>query len=64
MTGYPKAPDLQALVARFGKYDRITPEAWADHAIAMQQWHIDRRIYTCGRVIGPEESKQIQEKKC
>jgi hypothetical protein len=25
------APDLQELVARFGGYDRITPEAWAEY---------------------------------
>jgi hypothetical protein len=25
-----QVPDLQALVARFGGYDKITPEAWAE----------------------------------
>jgi hypothetical protein len=47
---YPnnKAPDLQKLVERFGGYDRITPEAWAEHDAAMAQWHIDRRLHTAG----------------
>jgi len=37
----PVAPDLQALVARFGGYHRIPPEAWAQHdqeLAAYQAW--------------------------
>jgi hypothetical protein len=41
----PKAPDLQELVARFGGYDKITPEAWAqfDADMAAYQAWIRRR---------------------
>ena len=49
-SSYPRPPCLQALVARFGGYHLITPEAWAEYDAAIAQWHIDRRIYTCGHV--------------
>jgi hypothetical protein len=45
---YPRAPDLQALVERFGGYHLITPEAWAEHDAAMAQWHRARRTHTAG----------------
>jgi hypothetical protein len=31
-------PDLQALVDRFGGYDKITPEAWAEHDAAVARY--------------------------
>jgi hypothetical protein len=34
----PSHPDLQELVARFGGYDKITEEAWAQHDAAMAAW--------------------------
>jgi hypothetical protein len=39
-----RPPDLQTLVARFGGYDKIPPEAWAEHDRAMDEYHIMRRI--------------------
>jgi hypothetical protein len=45
---YPRAPDLQALVEKFGGYHLITPEAWAAHDAAMAKWHRDRRTHTAG----------------
>jgi hypothetical protein len=51
MNKYPQAPDLQALVEKFGGYHKITPEAWAEHDAAMAQWHRDRRLFTCGSII-------------
>ena len=38
-----KPPDLQALVARFGTYDRITPEAWAAFDAQRAEWHASVR---------------------
>jgi len=34
----PEAPDLQELVARFGRYDRITPAAWAQFDRDMEMY--------------------------
>jgi len=34
----PAAPDLQELVARYGGYNKIPPEAWA-------QWDADTAAY-------------------
>jgi len=36
---------VQELVARYGGYDRITPEAWAQHDAAMAKWRLDRADY-------------------
>jgi hypothetical protein len=32
------SPNLQDLVARFGGYDKITPEAWAQFDLEMKCW--------------------------
>jgi hypothetical protein len=48
---YPRAPDLQALVERFGGYAKIPAEAWKEYDAAMAQWHIDRRIHTSGHIV-------------
>ena len=32
------APDLQALVAAYGGYDRIPPEAWAAYQRELAEW--------------------------
>ena len=37
-TPAPTAPDLQELVARYGGYNKIPPEAWA-------QWDADTAAY-------------------
>ena len=37
------APDLQALISKHGGYDRIPPEAWAQHDQAMADWQERRR---------------------
>jgi hypothetical protein len=39
-----KPPDLQELVTRFGGYDKVTAEAWAEHDRLMAEYHIMRRI--------------------
>jgi hypothetical protein len=36
-------PDLQALVAAHGGYDKITPEAWAEYDAAMNAWQAQRK---------------------
>jgi hypothetical protein len=38
-----EAPNLQQLVAKFGSYDKITPEAWAEWDRAVAQWQQHRR---------------------
>jgi hypothetical protein len=35
--GYPKAPDMQELVARFSRYDLISEDAWREHEKAVLQ---------------------------
>jgi hypothetical protein len=55
-----RPPDLQELVARFGGYDKITPEAWAEYDRAMAEWQIKRR-----EMIAQERSdflKRLKEK--
>lgn len=42
------APDLQELVARHGGYDKIPPEAWAEHDRAMADWQARRRTRSAG----------------
>jgi hypothetical protein len=37
------APDLHALVERHGGYERIPPEAWAQHDQAMAEWQERQR---------------------
>ena len=37
------APDLQGLVRKHGGYDKISPEAWAEHDRAMAEWQERRR---------------------
>jgi hypothetical protein len=37
-------PSLQELVARFGFYSVITPEAWADFAAARAAWEETRKL--------------------
>ena len=41
-------PDLQELVARHGGYDKISPEAWAEHDRAMAEWQERRRARSEG----------------
>jgi hypothetical protein len=38
-----EAPNLQRLVAKFGGYDKITPEAWAVWDRAVAEWQQRRR---------------------
>jgi hypothetical protein len=55
-----RPPDLQELVARFGGYDKITPEAWAEYDRAMAEWQLKRR-----EVIAQERAdflKRLKEK--
>ena len=37
-------PNLQALVLRFGTYDKITPEAWAEHVAALAEFRLRMRL--------------------
>jgi hypothetical protein len=37
------APDLHALVAAHGGYDKITSEAWTEYDRAMSAWQAQRR---------------------
>ena len=38
-----RPPDLQKLVAAYGGYDKITPEAWARHDADMARWRASMR---------------------
>ena len=42
------SPDLEALVAKFGGYNKITPQAWAEHDRAMEEWQRRRRMRAIG----------------
>lgn len=42
------APDLQELVARWGGYDKIPAEAWAEHDRTMAEWQERRRNRSAG----------------
>ena len=53
-------PDLQALVVRFGTYDKITPEAWAGHDAALAEFRLRVRLGIgrgCGPTISNEENR-------
>ena len=39
-----EAPNLQDLVARYGGYDKIPPEAWARWDAANAEWQQRRRM--------------------
>jgi hypothetical protein len=41
-----RPPDLQALIARYGGYNRITEEAWAEHDKQVAEWKQARGIGT------------------
>jgi hypothetical protein len=43
-SGAQRPPDLQELVARYGGYNRITPEAWAKYDRAVAEWKASRGI--------------------
>jgi hypothetical protein len=43
--GPPKPPDLQKLVAQYGGYNRITPEAWQAWDQANAAYQEARRAY-------------------
>jgi hypothetical protein len=43
MTRKPTPPDLQALVARFGGFDKIPPRAWAAYDAALARWRAEMR---------------------
>jgi len=38
------APDLQALVLKYGTFDRIPPEAWRAHDAAMAEFQMRIRL--------------------
>jgi len=44
------APDLQELVARYGGYNRIPPEAWERYDAAMADWQERRKLRHVGSV--------------
>jgi hypothetical protein len=51
---YPKPPDLQEWVARYGGYHKIP---WPEWNAAMAAWHVARRIHTAGYVNDTPEVK-------
>jgi len=36
-------PELQDLIDRFGGYNRITPEGWAEYDAAVEAWQTARK---------------------
>jgi hypothetical protein len=40
---HDRLPDLGELIDRFGSYDKITPEAWAEHDRLMAEYQLARR---------------------
>jgi hypothetical protein len=57
MTEKPRPPDLQELVARFGGYNKITPEAWAEYDRQMAEYHTKRR-----EVLARERAESLKPK--
>ena len=47
-----RPPDLQEVVAQFGGYSSITPEAWAEWDRTNAEWKHDRARYYSGLRIG------------
>lgn len=39
----PGYPILQELIDRFGGYDKITAEGWAQYDAAVAAWHVEYR---------------------
>jgi hypothetical protein len=58
-----KAPCLQELVARFGRFDLISCQAWEEHDRAVARWRIDRLITVGLRPVSPEEMKERRRRK-
>lgn len=44
MSRCPPPPHFQALVLEHGRYDRVTPEAWAAYDAAMDAWKLKLRF--------------------
>jgi hypothetical protein len=38
-----RGPNLDALVAKHGGYDKIPPEAWKQYDREVEAWHLRRR---------------------
>jgi hypothetical protein len=54
----PQRPGLQQLVARWGRYDLIPPEAWQEHYAAYAAWHEARRAE-----LRDEQAKMMRGRK-
>ena len=48
-------PSLQDLVAKFGGYDKITPQAWAEYDAMMDDW---KRRYRLRNGMMPVPSRE------
>ena len=53
---YPKPPDLQEWVLRYGGYWNIP---WDEWDVQVAQWEVDRRMHSVGRVISPDMSSKV-----
>ena len=52
------APDLQALAARYGGCDKITPEAWAEYDRAVAEWQLRRRKRQRPNLLPPHPARR------
>ena len=53
---YPKAPDLQEWVAKYGGYWNIPWDLWDAH---VAEWEIERRLHSVGRVISKDTAPKV-----
>jgi hypothetical protein len=59
----PRPPCLQELVARFGTYDRISVEAWAEHDAAIAKWQALRLLAMGLPPLTPQDMKERRRAK-
>jgi hypothetical protein len=53
----PIPPDLQALVAQFGRFDLITLDAWSEFDAAIAKWRVERLAAIGIKPISPQQAK-------
>jgi hypothetical protein len=58
ITDKQRPPDLQELVARFGGYNKITAEGWAEYDRAMAEYQQQRREVIAGELEEYRKAKK------
>jgi len=57
---YPRPPDLQIWIAKYGGYWKIPWHLWDE---AMAVWQFTRRRYTAGTVIEGRKEDHVQSRR-